>query len=114
MSDWLTAMIIVFVYGGFLLTWAFTLFDMFARGDLSMWQKVLWMFAIIFLPIIGILSYYIFRPRDAAWFGRESEGLTPRSWEISEIETLVRLRNQGTITNEEYERMKDRVLASAT
>ena len=114
MSDWLTALIIVLFYGAFIFTWAFTLVDLFARGDLSGWQKGLWMLAVVFVPLVGVLAYFALRPRDARRMVRDEEGLGPRSWEIAEIETLVRLRNQGTITDEEYERIKDRVMASAS
>jgi hypothetical protein len=39
--------------------WGFAVTDLFARSDLGGLAKVLWLFAIIFFPIVGTLVYYI-------------------------------------------------------
>ena len=102
----------IFIYTALIMTWFFAVFDLFARGDLSWPMKVFWLFAIILVPILGVLVYFLLRPRDAQWWGpRGGEvALSTRDWQISEVETLVRLRNQGTITDAEFERMKQRVI----
>jgi hypothetical protein len=40
--------------------WVFI--DNFRRSDHSGWAKALWTFFIIFVPVIGVLSYMIARP----------------------------------------------------
>ncbi len=103
------------LYGLVLFTWCFAMFDMFARPDLSFIAKIIWLLAIIFIPLLGVLFYFITRPRDVAWFGYgyDETKLSLRDQEIGEIETLSRLRSQGTITEVEFDQMKQRVLARA-
>ncbi len=64
------------------------------------------------LPVLGVLIYLILRPASAGWGTGSSEASYHRDWEMGEIETLVRWRNQGTITDEEYLRIKERVIAA--
>jgi hypothetical protein len=93
--------------------WFFAIWDLFARGDLSGWNKGLWFLVVLLLPIVGVIIYLVTRPRDARWFaGRGDEPViySLRDQQIAEVETLVRLRDQGTITDDEFARMKDRVL----
>ena len=45
--------------------WGFACVDLFTRKDLSGWMKALWLFVIIFMPILGVLIYFIFRPVTA-------------------------------------------------
>jgi len=42
--------------------WAFALMDLIRRRDLAGWQTALWMLVIVFLPVIGFLVYFVFRP----------------------------------------------------
>jgi uncharacterized membrane protein len=117
MSDFLVGLITVLIYIAVVVTWFFGLFDLFARGDLSGWQKGLWLLIVIFVPIIGVFVYFLLRPKEVLWWSetRREETLresNPRTWEMGEIETLTRLRSQGTITDEEFATMKQRVLAS--
>jgi uncharacterized membrane protein len=116
MSDFLVGLITVLIYIAVVVTWFFGLFDLFARGDLYGWQKGLWLLIVIFVPIIGVFVYFLLRPKEVLWWSetRREETLRqsdPRTWEMGEIETLTRLRSQGTITNEEFATMKQRVLA---
>ena len=105
----------ILLYTGLVFIWFFAALDLFARGDLSGLSKVLWLFAIILLPFAGVLVYFIFRPRDAEWWASRGAdvALSTRDWQIGEVETLVRLRSQGTISNDEFERMKDRVISES-
>jgi Phospholipase_D-nuclease N-terminal len=41
--------------------------DNFRRTDHSGWAKAMWTIFIIFVPIIGVLSYMIVRPPDTAY-----------------------------------------------
>jgi hypothetical protein len=114
LGDFLIGSLTVILYIGIIFTWIFSLFDLLARSDLSGWMKGFWLVAIIFVPIIGVVAYFIFRPKEAVWFGR-NQGYDPnyaRDQQIGEMTTLIRWRNEGTITQEEFERMRDRVMAA--
>jgi len=65
MSDFWWGVLFFTLYIPLLFMWGFTLFDIFSRHDLHGWQKALWVLAILFLPILGMLAYFIFRPHDA-------------------------------------------------
>jgi hypothetical protein len=110
--DFLWSSLLVMLYVGLVFMWFFSAFDLFARGDLSGWLKVLWLFAIILLPFLGVALYFIFRPADARWWAPRDEevALSSRDLQIQEIETLSRLRSQGTITEAEFVQMKERVM----
>jgi hypothetical protein len=110
--DFLWSSLLVMLYVGLVFMWFFSAFDLFARGDLSGWLKVLWLFAIILLPFLGVALYFIFRPADARWWAPRDEevALSSRDLQIQEIETLSRLRSQGTITEAEFVQMKERVI----
>jgi uncharacterized membrane protein len=116
MSDFLVGLITVLIYIAVVCTWLFGLFDLFARGDLHGWQKGLWLLIVIFVPIIGVFVYFVLRPKEVPWWSETTQGPTlretdPRAWEMGEIERLTRLRSQGSITDEEFATMKQRVLA---
>jgi hypothetical protein len=113
MSDFLVGLIVILVYGAVIFTWVFTLYDLFVRHDLRGWQKALYLFAVVFLPVIGVISYWVLRPKDVRSEEERAFASDVRSWQISEIETLVRLRNQGTISEEEFNSAKQRVMSAA-
>jgi hypothetical protein len=110
-------MITVLIYVAVMFTWIFALFDLFARSDLSGWLKALWLLVIIFLPILGVVVYFVLRPAHVQWwtpadpFASDAYSRSTRSLEIGEVETLVRLRSEGVITEEEFTRMKERVIS---
>jgi hypothetical protein len=119
MSDFFIGMITLLIYVAVMCTWFFALFDLLARNDLSGVGKVAWMFAIIFLPLLGVLVYFIARPATAGWWApRGATQVTPsgvgiyaqRSDSIAgEVEMLARLKEEGAITDDEFVRMKQRV-----
>ena len=94
------------------LLWTSALFDILRRNDLSGWAIFGWMLLIFVLPIIGSLIYFIARPAaaDASGLGYESQQATGVSV-AEEIERLDKLAQQGTITQEEFNRQKARLLA---
>jgi hypothetical protein len=55
--------LIFFVFVPLLMLWAYILFDIFRRTDLTGWQKVLWIIAIFCLPYLGSILYMLVRPR---------------------------------------------------
>ena len=48
--------------------WVFALWDLFGRRDLSGWTIALWAISIVLLPIIGMLFYFISRPKGPDGF----------------------------------------------
>ena len=110
MSPFWTAFWIVFIYIPLVAMWLFGLTDVFRRADLSGLAKVLWVLAIIWLPIIGLVAYFITRPDDVeVMFGFEGEDLGTSVAE--ELEILSDLHDRGKLTDEEFEEEKRRVLA---
>ena len=103
------------------LLWTSALFDILRRNDLSGWAIFGWMLLIFVLPIIGSLIYFIARPAaaDASGLGYESQQATGVSVAEALViggvlrasATLDKLAQQGTITQEEFNRQKARLLA---
>lgn len=94
------------------LLWTTAFIDILQRNDLSGGAIVGWMLLIIILPIVGSLIYFIARPAaaDVSGSGYEPRPATGVSV-AEEIERLSKLAEQGTITQEEFDRQKARLLA---
>jgi hypothetical protein len=58
--------IVFFVIIPLIMLWVFALVDLFGRGDLGGWAKVLWLLFIVFIPIFGPLIYLLVRPQEYA------------------------------------------------
>ncbi len=54
--------LVLFLVIPLLLIWLFAIVDLFGRHDIGGFAKVLWLLAILFLPILGTLVYYLVRP----------------------------------------------------
>jgi hypothetical protein len=57
-----SVLFVMFIAIPLMFIWAFAIIDLFRRRDLSGLGKVVWLFFIIFLPLIGTISYYLVRP----------------------------------------------------
>ena len=57
-----------------MVAWTYTAVDIFGRPDIGGLAKFLWLLLILFLPIIGMLIYFIARPDE---FELESAILDP-------------------------------------
>ena len=116
-------MLIFFAF--FIWIWIlFTVFaDLFRRDDISGWGKAAWIFFVIVLPYLGVFVYLI----------AEHKGMTERAIQQqkaakSQMDQYVRsvarsdpteqiakgeqLLKQGTITQAEFDQIKQRALAS--
>ena len=108
--------------------WGFTLVDLFRRKDIG-WSKAPWALLILFLPVIGVIVYFIARPKDydswepseaqADLYGTPSKYYAESSYRdsqtsgaVRDVEALMRMHETGAISDEEFARMKDRVLAT--
>jgi len=91
--------------------------DLFRRHDISGWAKAIWVIALIIIPYLGIFIYLISQHRGMAerqqQRGRQTRDELRQVVGYSaadEIEKLERLKNSGTISNEEYTRLRARAV----
>ncbi|WP_035792411.1 SHOCT domain-containing protein [Kitasatospora mediocidica] len=114
--------------------------DIFRSHDLGGWGKALWTIFVILLPLVGVLAYLIVRGgsmgqrdieqaqradaafkayiRDAAaddGSGGASAsaggGARAASSHVDELARLAELKNSGSITEEEFQKAKTKLLA---
>jgi hypothetical protein len=112
--DAIWTMIVFFAWIMFI-TWVILLMiDNFRRRDHSGWAKALWFLFIIFLPILGAIVYTVARPSTAGDYGYDGTYVasTPTST-ADELARLNDLRNQGAITDAEFEDLKAKAIASS-
>ena len=91
--------------------------DLFRRKDVSGWGKVLWVILLIVLPYIGIFAYLLTQGRGMAE-RNEARTLQARNdlrqivafSAADEIEKLDRLKAAGSISEQEYTRLRCRVV----
>ncbi|MQS36164.1 SHOCT domain-containing protein [Streptomyces katsurahamanus] len=107
--------------------WLFLLFkvisDIFRDHSLHGWGKAGWLILVIVLPYIGVLIYIIVRgksmsgreiaaaqEREAAFksYIRESAG---GGGSASELTKLAELKEKGALTDEEFQKAKQRLLS---
>ena len=107
--------IFIFVLWFWLLITVFS--DLFRRHDISGWAKVIWVIVLIIIPYLGIFIYLISQHRGMA--ERQQQRAQQARDELrqvvgfsaaDEIEKLERLKNSGTISNEEYTRLRARAV----
>ena len=91
--------------------------DLFRRGDVSGLGKTVWVIVLIVFPYLGVFIYLISQGQGMA--ERNSQRAQQAREELrhvigfnvaDEIEKLERLKNSGTISNEEYARLRARVV----
>ncbi|MGA7198766.1 MAG: SHOCT domain-containing protein [Roseiarcus sp.] len=91
--------------------------DLFRRHDISGWAKVIWVIALILFSYIGIFAYILTQGRGMAERNqdralqardelRQVVGFSP----ADEIEKLDRLKAAGSITEQEYARLRARAV----
>ena len=108
----LWAMVVFFFW--FMLIWIFigVFADLFRRNDLSGWAKAGWLLLIFILPFFGILIYLIARPKMTEQDKRMIEEQQEIQRRVSgysaadEIAKASQLRQEGSITAEEFEKLK--------
>ena len=92
--------------------------DIFRRDDMSGWGKAGWTLLLVILPSIGALAYIIARPKVTAQDVRlmtESEAASRAAARVStadELSKLSELRAQGVLSDQEYEDLKRKALAT--
>ena len=119
--DWtfgsvLWAMIVFFFW--FMLIWMFiaVFADIFRRNDIHGGAKAGWIFLIFIVPLLGILIYVIARPKMTEQDKQMMQEMAERERRATgysaadEVAKLGKLRDEGKITAEEYETMKQQAM----
>jgi hypothetical protein len=91
--------------------------DLFRRHDISGWGKALWVIGLILFPYIGVLAYMITQAGGMAERAAQ-QGLQAREElrrvvgfsTADEIGKLDQLKKSGSITGEEYARLRGRLV----
>jgi type VI protein secretion system component VasK len=112
----LWAMIVFFFW--FMLIWMFigVFADIFRRNDLSGGAKAGWLLLIFIVPLFGILIYLIARPKMTAQDKEMMAAMQERERRATgysaadEVAKLAKLRDEGKITAEEFEQMKQQAM----
>lgn len=112
------------VYAVIAFLWAFfvVIGDLFRDDQLSGWWKALWILFLVFVPLLGVLVYLIARGKgltersmERARANREASDANIRSVATAspseEIAKATALRDSGTISADEFEKIKGKVLA---
>jgi len=115
-GNFLWAMFAFFFW--FMAIWIFiTVFaDIFRRSDIHGWAKAGWVFLIFILPFLGVLIYLIARPKMTEQDRQDMEKAQLVQQRIEgysaadEVAKLAKLRDEGSISAEEYEELKRRAM----
>jgi hypothetical protein len=117
---WLIASTFVFV--AYLFVLFHIVFDLFRDSELGGFAKALWIVGLVFLPLLTALAYIVVRGRgmaerqrsaamrarsDAESYIREVAGKSP----ADQIADAKKLLDSGTITQDEFARLKAKALA---
>ena len=91
--------------------------DLFWRHDLSGWGKAIWVIALIVFPYLAIFTYMIMQSEGMA--ERSSQKAQQAREELrkvvgfsaaDEIEKLDRLKKSGSITDQEFARLRAKLV----
>jgi Short C-terminal domain/Phospholipase_D-nuclease N-terminal len=111
--------------------WFFLLFrvimDIFRSRDLGGWGKAGWLVFVIILPFLGVLVYLVARghkmtERDVAQAQQQDEAFRAYVQEAAhgngtgtadELAKLADMRNQGVISEAEFQQGKQKILRTA-
>jgi hypothetical protein len=116
-GDFLLAVLYVFAWVilFFLVINVFT--DLFRRHDISGWVKAFWIIFVILFPFLGVLIYLI--TQHAGMAQRQNRDVQQARDEIrrqvgfsvaDELEKLDRMKSEGRLTDEEYQRLRAQLI----
>ena len=122
--DFLWTMFLFFLFFAFLLLVVSVFVDIFRNDELSGWGKALWAIFVLFVPIFGVLIYLVAHgadmqertflrapAHDRATVAYARPGAERSDAVSDEITQLRILRDQGVLTEEEFETRKAKLLA---
>ncbi len=106
----------LFVLVPLTIAWAFSVFDIFRRSDLSGWAKAIWFVVVLVLPWFGTFLYLLFRPREVPQEIARAQAAAREAYEKSlaadQIAKLSALHTQGELSDQEYAAAKAHILLS--
>jgi fatty acid desaturase len=118
----------ILIFFGFVI-WLWLLFtvfaDIFRRRDASAWVKVLWIVLIILLPFLGVFIYLIAEHKGMSERAIKQEEAARSQMDqyvrsvagdrgpAEQIANAKRLLDSGTITQAEFDQIKQKALAGA-
>jgi hypothetical protein len=120
---WSVLWITFFVLWIFLVIRVFV--DIFRSHDLSGWAKALWTVFVLVFPYLGVFVYLVARghkmveheiaaaqANEAAMraYIRDAAGTTGGPGAAAELERLASLRERGVIDDDEFARLKSRIV----
>ena len=123
-GQFLWSLLIIFFMIIFFVILFQVIFDLFRDHSLSGWAKAAWVLFLIVIPVVTSLVYLIFRGsgmRERAIkeqadqkkhfdeYVRETAQTSP----VDELHKLDQVRTSGGITDEEYNKMKAKILADS-
>jgi len=99
-----------------MMLWIYTLVDIFQRVDLSGWVKALWVIFVLFLPLLGMLIYFIARPvteQDVknAEQVRENQQYYKTAQATEQLYALQQMLEAGQISQEKYDKRVAKIKA---
>ncbi len=108
-SGFLQAVILLVIWVPLVLFWVAALADLFVRRDISGIHRVVWLLVIILLPILGTLIYFLVRSRGELPLVMPTQA-APVSAVGDQLDVLTRLRDAGSLTEEEFAKAKAKLL----
>jgi predicted membrane channel-forming protein YqfA (hemolysin III family) len=116
-ANFLTDVLTVFVFVVWFWLLIIVFSDLFRRQDISGWGKTLWVIVLIVFPYLGVFGYMIFQGRGMA--ERSSQQVQQTRDELrrvvgfsvaDEIKKLDQLKKSGAITEEEFARLRAKLV----
>jgi hypothetical protein len=116
-SNFLVDVFAVFVFVVWFWLLISVFMDLFRRHDISGWAKAIWVIALIVFPYLGVFAYLITQSRGMA--ERNNQQVQQARDDLrrvvgfsaaDEIEKLTRLKASGSITNEEFARLRAKLV----
>ena len=116
-SNFLTDILSIFIFVLWFWLLITVISDLFRRQDISGWAKTIWVIVLIIIPYLSIFIYLIVQHRGMA--ERQNQRAQQAREDMrhligysvaDELEKLERLKQSGTISDEEYSRLRARAV----
>ena len=116
-ANFLVDVLVIFMFVVWFWLFLVVLGDLFRRQDISGWMKALLVVLLIVFPFVGVLGYLIIegdrmaeRSSQRAQQARDELRRVVGFSVADEIEKLERLKNSGSVSNDEFARLRARLV----